>query len=56
MLDFLGPVAPLLCVARKDVTTMDARNEVYLVADELRALASLGIHYADNHYDQHRYE
>ena len=34
---------------------MDARKEVYLVADELRGIAALGARYAENHYDQHRY-
>ena len=35
---------------------MDAKDEVYLVADELRAIATLGKRYAENHYDQERYE
>ena len=30
-------------------------GEMYLVADELRSIADLGLHYADNDYDRERY-
>ena len=30
-------------------------GEMYLVADELRSIAELGLHYADNDYDRERY-
>ena len=33
----------------------DPTGEMYLVADELRSIAELGLHYADNDYDRERY-
>ena len=33
----------------------DPTGEMYLVADELRSIADLGLHYADNDYDRERY-
>ena len=35
---------------------MDPTGEMYLVADELRSIADLGLHYADNDYDRERYD
>ena len=34
---------------------MDARDDIYLIADELRSIADLGLHYAENDYDRERY-
>ncbi len=34
---------------------MDSEGEIYLVADELRSIADLGLHYAENDYDRERY-
>ena len=34
---------------------MDATGEMYLIADELRSIADLGLHYAENDYDRERY-
>ena len=34
---------------------MDPTGEIYLIADELRSVADLGLHYADNDYDRERY-
>jgi len=34
---------------------MDATQEIYLIADELRSIADLGLHYAENDYDRERY-
>ena len=34
---------------------VDPTGEIYLVADELRSIAELGLHYADNDYDRERY-
>ena len=34
---------------------MNPTGEMYLVADELRSIADLGLHYADNDYDRERY-
>ena len=34
---------------------MDATGEMYLIADELRSIADMGLHYADNDYDRERY-
>ncbi len=34
---------------------MDATNDIYLIADELRSIADLGLHYALNDYDRERY-
>ena len=34
----------------------DPTGEMYLVADELRSIAELGLHYADNDYDRERYQ
>ena len=34
---------------------MDARGEIYLIADELRSIADMGLHYAQNDYDRERY-
>ena len=34
---------------------MDATDEMYLVADELRSIADLGLHFAQDHYDKDRY-
>ncbi|MBW8009805.1 MAG: NUDIX domain-containing protein [Chloroflexi bacterium] len=35
---------------------MADKSELYQIADELRAIASLGLRFADNNYDQERYE
>ena len=35
---------------------MDAKGEIYLVADELRSIANLGLHFAENDYDRERYD
>ena len=37
------------------MTHMDATQEIYLIADELRSIADLGLHYAQNDYDRERY-
>ena len=37
------------------MTETDPTGEMYLVADELRSIAELGLHYADNDYDRERY-
>ena len=37
------------------MTETDQTGEIYLVADELRSIAELGLHYADNDYDRKRY-
>lgn len=34
---------------------MDAIDDIYLIADELRSIADLGLHYAQNDYDRERY-
>ena len=34
---------------------MDAIGEMYLIADELRSIADLGLHFAQNDYDNDRY-
>ena len=34
---------------------MNATDEMYLVADELRSIADLGLHFAENDYDKDRY-
>ena len=34
---------------------MDSEGEIYLIADELRSIADLGLHYAENDYDRERY-
>ena len=34
---------------------MDATQEIYLIADELRSIADIGLHYAENDYDRERY-
>ncbi len=34
---------------------MDVTGEMYLIADELRSIADLGLHYAQDDYDNHRY-
>ena len=34
---------------------MNARDDIYLIADELRSIADLGLHYAENDYDRERY-
>ncbi len=34
---------------------MDPRDEIYLIADELRSIADMGLHYAQNDYDRERY-
>ena len=34
---------------------MDSRDDIYLIADELRSIADLGMHYAENDYDRERY-
>ena len=34
---------------------MDSRDEIYLIADELRSVADMGLHYAQNEYDRERY-
>ena len=33
----------------------DPTGEMYLIADELRSIADLGLHYAENDYDRERY-
>jgi ADP-ribose pyrophosphatase YjhB (NUDIX family) len=33
----------------------DPTGEMYLIADELRSIADLGLHYAENEYDRERY-
>ncbi len=35
---------------------MDSRDEIYLIADELRSIADTGLHYAQNDYDRERYD
>ena len=35
---------------------MASQDEIYLIADELRSIANLGSHYAENDYDRERYE
>ena len=35
---------------------MDALREMYLIADELRSIADMGLHYAEEDYDRGRYE
>ncbi len=35
---------------------MDNREALYLIADELRALASMGLHFNEHGYDHERYE
>ena len=35
---------------------MPANDELYLIADELRAIANMGIRFAENSYDTERYE
>ena len=37
------------------MTEIDPTGEIYLVADELRSIAELGLHYSDNDYDRERY-
>lgn len=37
------------------VDGMDPTSEMYLIADELRSIAELGLHYAENDYDRERY-
>ena len=37
-------------------TPMPANDELYLIADELRAIANMGIRFAENSYDTERYE
>ena len=37
------------------MSEIDPTGEMYLVADELRSIAELGLHYADNDYDRERY-
>ena len=34
---------------------MNARDDIYLIADELRSISDLGLHYAENDYDRERY-
>ena len=34
---------------------MDSKDNIYLIADELRSIADLGLHYAENDYDRERY-
>ena len=34
---------------------MEATDNIYLIADELRSIADLGLHYAQNDYDRERY-
>ena len=34
---------------------MDPTGEMYLIADELRSIADMGLHYAENDYDRERY-
>lgn len=35
---------------------MDATGEMYLIADELRSIADLGLHFAPTDYDKNRYQ
>ena len=35
---------------------MDALGEMYLIADELRSIADMGLRYTENEYDRGRYE
>ena len=35
---------------------MPLNDDIYRIADELRGVASLGLHYAENPYDKERYE
>ena len=35
---------------------MSSTEEFYSIADQLRAIANLGLRYAENHYDKERYE
>ena len=35
---------------------MDTTSEMYLVADELRSIADLGLHFSQNDYDKDRYD
>ncbi len=37
------------------MSEIDPTGEMYLIADELRSIAELGLHYADNDYDRERY-
>ncbi len=39
----------------KQKNVMDAIGEMYLIADELRSIADLGLHFAQNDYDSDRY-
>ena len=34
---------------------MESEDNIYLVADELRSIADLGLHYSENDYDRERY-
>lgn len=34
---------------------MDVTREMYLIADELRSIADVGLHFAENDYDRERY-
>ena len=38
-----------------DISNVYWRDEMYLIADELRSIADLGLHYAENDYDRERY-
>ena len=40
---------------RTDTNDMNARDDIYLIADELHSIADLGLHYAENDYDRERY-
>ena len=35
---------------------MDATEEMYVIADELRSIADLGLHFAESNYDNDRYK
>ncbi len=37
------------------VNGMDRTGEIYLIADELRSVADMGLRYAENEYDRERY-
>ena len=40
----------------RGLSSMDTLREMYLIADELRSIADMGLRYAMNDYDRVRYE
>ena len=46
---------PSPLVQRTDSDAMDPKDEIYLIADELRSIADLGLYYARSDYDRERY-